>query len=175
MWPAFPTSEYYDPLRLPLGRPPHFPGSPVIGGASLPAAPQTGRGRDGSPGFPGRPSARSTPNTPGGSSAPAPGPRALSMAFAVNEPARLPLSPAHAGLSVDACSGFTCVADRAVDPAPLRTRPLDHARGHRYRGPRRLPGPDSHRQAALNLSLLRHVVLPFLMAPEQSRRTRPTQ
>jgi hypothetical protein len=40
MWPAFPTPEYYDPLRLPLGRPPHFPGSPVIGGASLPATPQ---------------------------------------------------------------------------------------------------------------------------------------
>jgi hypothetical protein len=93
MWPAFPTSEYYDPLRLPLGRPPHFPGSPVIGGASLPA-PRRRRGRDGSPGFPGRPSARSTPNTPEGSSAPAPGPRALSMAFAVHEPARLPLFPA---------------------------------------------------------------------------------
>jgi hypothetical protein len=42
-----------------------------------------------------------------------------------------------------------------------------------YRGPRRLPGPDSHRQAAPNLSLLRHVALLFLMAPEQSRRTRP--
>jgi hypothetical protein len=54
----------------------------------------------------------------------------------------------------DACSGFTRVADRTVDPAPLRTRPLDHARGHHYQGPRRLPGPDSHRQAALNLSLL---------------------
>src|SRR5919109_464107 len=103
MRPAFPTSDYYDPLRLPLGRPPHF----------------------------------------------------------------------AADLSDDACSGFTCVADRAVDPAPLRTRPLGHARGHHYRGPRRLPGPDSHRQAALNLSLLRHVVLPFLMAPDQSRRTRP--
>jgi hypothetical protein len=37
--PAFPTSEYYDPLRLPLDRPLHFPGSPVIGGASLPATP----------------------------------------------------------------------------------------------------------------------------------------
>ena len=41
MWPAFPTSEYYDPLRLPLDHPGHFPGSPVIGQASLPAAPQT--------------------------------------------------------------------------------------------------------------------------------------
>ena len=40
MWPAFPTSEYYDPLRLPLDHPSHFPGSPVIGRASLPAAPQ---------------------------------------------------------------------------------------------------------------------------------------
>src|ERR1019366_6569820 len=55
--------------------------------------------------------------------------------------------------------------------APLRTRPLDHARGHRYQGPRRLPGPDSHRQAIVNLSLLRHTVLLFLMTPEQSRRT----
>ena len=41
MWPAFPTSEYYDPLRLPLDRPSHFPGSPVIGQASLPVTPQT--------------------------------------------------------------------------------------------------------------------------------------
>ena len=46
------------------------------------------------------------------------------------------------------------VADRTIAHAPLRTRPLDHARGHHYQGPRRLPGPDSHRQAALNLSLL---------------------
>src|SRR5512132_518468 len=92
MRPAFPTSEYYDPLRLPLDRPHHFPGSPVIGGASLPT-PRRRRGRDGSPGFPGRPSARSTPNTPEGSSAPAPGTRAPPMAFAVREPARLPLLP----------------------------------------------------------------------------------
>jgi hypothetical protein len=40
MWPAFPTSEYYDPLRLPLDHHDHFPGSPVIGRASLPATPQ---------------------------------------------------------------------------------------------------------------------------------------
>src|ERR1039458_3299615 len=37
MWPAFPASEYYDPLRLPLDRPSHFPGSPVIGQTSLPS------------------------------------------------------------------------------------------------------------------------------------------
>jgi hypothetical protein len=175
MWPAFPTSEYYDPLRLPLGRPLHFPGSPVIGGASLPAAPQ------------------------------ATGPRRLSRvpratirtfnaqyagrffsarswtksAFRGLRRGRTGSAPSSprlaAGLSDDACSGFTCVADRAVDPAPLRTRPLSHARGLHYQGPRHLPGPDSHRQAALNLSLLRHADLHFLMAPEQSRRTRPTQ
>ena len=40
MWPAFPTPDYYDLLRLPLGRPHHFPGAPVIGDASLPATPQ---------------------------------------------------------------------------------------------------------------------------------------
>jgi hypothetical protein len=33
MWPAFPTPEYYDPLRLPPDHPGHFPGSPVIGQA----------------------------------------------------------------------------------------------------------------------------------------------
>jgi hypothetical protein len=72
----------------------------------------------------------------------------------------------------DAYSGFTRVADRAVDPAPLRTRPLSHARGLHYRGPRRLPGPDSHRQAILNLSLCYVMsTIPSSSAPEQSRRT----
>jgi hypothetical protein len=36
--------------------------------------------------------------------------------------------------------------------APLRTPPLDDARGLPYRGPWRLPGPDSHRLAALSLA-----------------------
>ena len=44
------------------------------------------------------------------------------------------------------------VADWPVASVPLRTRPLNHARGHHYRGPWRLPGPDSHRQAALSYS-----------------------
>ena len=175
MWPAFPTPDYYDPLRLPARPPTPLPGFAGYRRGIASRQPADRRGRDGSPGFPGRPSARSTPNTPEGSSAPAPGPRALSVAFAVEEPARHPLSRLAAELSNDACSGFTCVADRAIAPAPLRTRPLGHARGLHYRGPRRLPGPDSHRQAALNLSLLRHVVLLHLMAPDQSRRTRPSQ
>jgi len=172
MRPAFPTSEYYDPLRLPLDHPCHFPGSPVIGRASLPS-PRRRRGQDGSPEFPGRPFARSTPLYAGG----------FLSARSWNKSAFRGLRPARTG-SAPSCparrraslttlhQGFTRVADRTIDPAPLRTRPLDHARGHHYRGPRRLPGPDSHRQAALNLSPLRHVDLPFFMAPRQSRRTR---
>jgi hypothetical protein len=175
MWPAFPTSDYYDPLRLPLDRPPHFPGSPVIGGASLPATPQAGGAETALPGSQDdhphvqRPIRRRVPQRPLLDQERFPWPSPWTNRLGSLFP-RL-----AAELSDDACSGFTCVADRAVAPAPLRTRPLDHARGHRYRGPRRLPGPDSHRQAALNLSLLGHVDLLFLMAPKQSRRTRPTR
>jgi hypothetical protein len=150
----------------------HFPGSPVIGRASLPADPADRRGRDGSPEFPGRPFVRSTPKYAGGFQRPLleqerfpwPSPCADRLGT-LND-------PPEGGPPNDACSGFTHVADRTIDPAPLRTRPLDHARGLHYRGPRRLPGPDSHRQAALNLSPLCHVDLPFFMAPRQSRRTR---
>ena len=112
------------------------------------------------PQFPGRPSACSTPQ------------RRRVLQRPLLEPGRLPwpspsrdrlgslLAHPRAGPLDDACSGFTHVADRTVASTPLLTRPLDHARGHRYRGPRRLPGPDSHRQAALNLSRgLRHVDL----------------
>jgi hypothetical protein len=175
MWPAFPTPDYYDPLRLPLGRPPHFPGSPVIEGASLPATPQTGGAETALPGSQDdhphvqRPIRRRVPQRPLLDQERLPWPSPWTNRLGTPSP-RL-----AAELSDDACSGFTCVADRAVDPAPLRTRPLGHARGLHYRGPKRLPGPDSHRQAALNLSLLAHVDLRFLMAPEQSRRTRPTQ
>src|ERR671924_982316 len=176
MWPAFPTPDYYDPLRLPLGRPHHFPGSPVIGGHRFPP-PRRRRGRDGSPGFPGRPSARSTPNTPEGSSAPAPGPRALSVAFAVDEPARLPLPPASRQDSVTTLvrASLALQTARSIPPRFAPGLSATHGGITHYQGPRHLPGPDSHRQAAPNLSLLRHVDLHFLMAPEQSRRTRPPQ
>jgi len=172
MWPAFPTSDYYGPLRLPLGRPLLFPGSPVIGGHRFPS-PRRQRGQDGSPEFPGRPSARSTPNYAGGS---------LSARFWIPGAfhglrrectGSAPSIPRpQASTFDDACSGFTRVADRTVASVLLRTRPLDHARGHRYQGPRRLPRPDSHRQAIPNLSLLRHRGS-FPAAPEQSRRTHP--
>src|SRR5205823_2932120 len=78
--------------------------------------PRRRRGRDGSPEFPRRPSARSTPTTPEDSSAPAPGTRAPSMAFADLRPARHPLFPPEGGPFDDAYSGFTRVADRTIAP-----------------------------------------------------------
>ena len=133
-------------------RPPNpFPGSPVIGRHRFPP-PRRRRSRGGSPQFPGQPSGRSTPITPEGSSAPASGSRAPSMAFAVAIAARLPLGPPKRVRVDDACSGFTHVADRPVASAPLRTRPLDHAREPRYQGPGHLPRPDSHRLAVLSFS-----------------------
>src|SRR4029453_19094987 len=51
---------------------------------------------------------------------------------------------------------------------PLRPRDLARRRECRYRGPWRLPGPDSHRLAAVSLSLGYVVVasLPWSSAPE---------
>src|SRR5215211_1301076 len=57
--------------------------------------------------------------------------------------------------------------------APPRPRDLARRRGPRYRGPWRLPGPDSHRLAAVSLSL-GYVVVPsfrWSSAPELAGRT----
>jgi hypothetical protein len=162
--------HYYGPLRLPLDRPP-LPGIAGYRRASLPATHSDGAeealpsSQDDLPHVQ-RPLRRRVPQRP------LLDPRRLPWPSPSPERLGTPSSPLTDGSLDDACSGFTHVADRTVASAPLRTRPLDHARGHHYRGPRRLPGPDSHRQAALNLSLLRHAVLLFLMAPEQSRRTK---
>jgi hypothetical protein len=74
------------------------------------------------------------------------------MAFALWERARLLLLHQTMDRRNDA-AGFTSCCGLVSCSVPLRTRSLDHARGHHYRGPWRLPGPDSHRQAALSLSL----------------------
>ena len=76
-----------------------------------------------------------------------------SMAFALRRQARLLLGPPEGGPRLTTLQASLLVADWPVAPAPLRTPPLDHARGLHYRGPWRLPGPDSHRLAALSLSL----------------------
>jgi hypothetical protein len=162
--------HYYRPLRLPLGRPP-LPGIAGYRRASLPATPQATGPRRLSP------VPRTTIRTfnaqyAGGF---------LSARFWIPGAFRglrrrltgsAPSLPARRRSLDDACSGFTHVADRTVAHAPLRTRPLDHARGHHYRGPGRLPGPDSHRQAAPTLSLGYVMNNSFLFtAPEQSGRT----
>jgi hypothetical protein len=83
---------------------------------------------------------------------------------------RHPLSRQHGtGRLTPLTQASLTLQDRTVASASLRTRPLDHARGHHYQGPGHLPGPDSHRQAILNLWLgLRHVDLLLLIAPEQA-------
>jgi hypothetical protein len=175
MWPALPTSEYYDPLRLPLDHPMPLPGFAGYRPGIASLAPQATGPRRLSrvPRTTVRtfnaPIRRRVPQRPllEQERFPWPSPCADRLGSLLTRPKTGPLN--------DAYQSFTRVADRTIDPAPLRTRPLDHARGHHYRGPRRLPGPDSHRQAALNLSPLRHVDLPFFMAPRQSRRTRAKQ
>ena len=65
-----------------------------------------------------------------------------SMAFAKSTQARLPLFPAHAGSLHDAAD-FASRCGPASCSTPLRPRPLNRTRELRYRGPWRLPGPDS--------------------------------
>src|SRR5215211_791183 len=116
MWPAFPTPEYYDPLRLPLGRPHHFPGSPVIGGSSLPATPQaTGPRR-----------LSRVPRTTirtfnaqyaGGFLSARSRTKSAFHGLRRRVTGSAPSLPRHRrGPLDDACSGFTHVADRAVAP-----------------------------------------------------------
>jgi hypothetical protein len=149
----------------------HFPGSPVIGAHRFP--PHRSDGVE-----TGLPSSQNSPPP-----VPCPirrrvlqrpllDPRRLPWPSPRTKPARHPLFRPEGRGCDDAFSGFTHVTDRTVAPAPLRTRPLDHARGHSYQGPRHLPGPDSHRPAVLNLSLdLRHDELHLLTTPKQSGRT----
>jgi hypothetical protein len=63
-----------------------------------------------------------------------------------------PWPRSRGGFSDDA-AGFASCCGPVGCSTPLRTRLLGHARGLRYRGPWRLPGPDSHRLAAVSLSL----------------------
>jgi hypothetical protein len=170
LWPAFPTSEYYDALRLPLDRPNHFPGSPVIGRASLPAA-HSGGVKTALPGSHDdrshvqRPLRRWVPQRPLLEQErfpwPSPSRNRLGTLWAPPQRRDDPLTTLTQ-------ASLTLQTARSLHP---RVKAARSRTGLRYQGPRRLPGPDSHRRAGLNLSLLRHAVLLFLMAPEQSRRT----
>jgi hypothetical protein len=150
-------------------RPPAISRIPVIGKARS-RSPQD-RGQGGPLQFPRQPSDRSTSPTPEGSSAPAPGPQAPSMAFAKSTQARHPLFPAHRGSLHDAAD-FASRCGPASCSTPLRPRPLNRTRRLHYRGPWRLPGPDSHRLAIESLSpRLRHDNSFTLMAPGAAGRT----
>ena len=144
--------HYYDPLRLPLGRPDHFPGSPVIGGHRFPHPAGDGAetalpsSQDDHPHVQ-RPIRRRVPQRPllDPERFPWPSPLRDRLGSLSSRP--------QAGLSDDACSGFTHVADRTVASPRFAPGLSTTHGGHCYQGSRHLPGPDSHRQAALNLSL----------------------
>jgi hypothetical protein len=68
------------------------------------------------------------------------------MAFAKSTQARHPLAPPKAGSLHDAADFASCCGPASCS-TPLRPRPLGRTRGFHYRGPWRLPGPDSHRLA----------------------------
>ena len=141
--------HYYGPLRLPLGCRP-FPR--CSGYRKARSWPPQGQGRVGPLQFLRQPSGRSTSPTPGGSSAPAPGSQAHSMAFAKSTQARLLLALLTQE-SLTTLQTSLHVADRSVVPPRSRPRPLGRPWGLRYRGPWRLPGPDLHRLVTASLSL----------------------
>src|SRR5215216_7805419 len=89
------------------------------------------------------------------------------MAFATGIQARLPLGPLARGF-LTTLQASLHAADRPVARPvsrgglpPPRPRALARRRECCYRGPWRLPGPDSHRLAAVSLSL-GYVVAPSL-------------
>src|SRR5215213_1603498 len=115
---------------------------------------------------PRHPSDHSTPPTPEGSLAPAPGSQVPSMAFATGMQARLPLGPLARGFLTTPQASLDA-ADWPVAPRPASTPGSRPTPGPRYRGPWRLPGPDSHRLAAVSLALGYPVAPPFVAsAPE---------
>ena len=108
-------NRYYDPLRFPLGRPP-LPGR--TGYRRARSQPPQDRGRGGPLQFPRHPSDRSTSPTPEGSSAPAPGSQAPSVAFARSTQARHPLFPADGREPSPRCRlRYTLRTDQLLHPA----------------------------------------------------------
>jgi len=154
-------NRYYDPLRLPLDNPP-LPGATGYRQATL-STPAGPRPRRASP-------VPATPFWP------------FHVPYAggfFNTRSRFSgvfhgLRPIHTG-SAPSVSRFRGSLDDAADFAsrcglvsrstPLRPRPLDRNRGLHYRGPWRLPGPDSHRLAAANLAPGYVMTSPSVMAP----------
>jgi hypothetical protein len=77
-----------------------------------------------------------------------------SMAFTQTPRARHPLHPTPKGRNkLTTLQASLHATDRPFASTPLRTQPLNHARGLHYHRPWHLDRPDSHRQAALNLTL----------------------
>jgi hypothetical protein len=112
-----------------------LPGCSGYRRASLPPS-RRGRGRGGSPHFRGRLSDRSEPTTPEGSSVPASGSLAPSMAFAVTAAARHPPGPPCGEVMLTTLVGpRNAVTDRRRSHS-LRTGQLFHPASHPASRPR---------------------------------------
>ena len=154
--------HYYDPLRLPLGRRP-FPGVRPVIDRHAPDPRRVGAEEGLSSSLDNRltvprPLRRRVPRhplqVPGRLPWPSPNPHRLgTLSF-----------PPH-GRSLDDAADFASCCGPASCSAPLRPRPLNRTRRLHYRGPWRLPGPDSHRLAIESLRSLRHDSSFALMAP----------
>ncbi len=89
------------------------------------------------------------------------------MAFTTLRKVRLPLWPPKRAARHNDAAGFASCCGPVSRSTPLRTRPLNRTRELPYQGPWCLPGPDSHRQAVLSLSLSYVTTTSFaVMAPE---------
>jgi hypothetical protein len=161
--------HYYDPLRLPLDRPP-LPGFAGYRRASLPATPQATGPRRLSP-VPRTTIRPFNAHNAGGSSAPAPGSQAPSMAFAVHTPARHPLFPPNGGsLTTLAQASLALRTGRSLRPASHpASRPRTGASLPRTRASPRTGLTPAGRPELV--ARLRHVELLLFMAPAQSGRT----
>ena len=149
-----PDRQYYGPLRFPPQPPDHFPVLPVIDPTSLPAA-RSGGALEGLPSCQDNPLTVPRPLRRRVHRRPLPDPRRLPWPSPpLKRLGTLSLPTQRARRYHDACSGFTTRCGPASRSTPLRRlRPHDRRRELRYQGPGRLPGPDSHRPAALTLRL----------------------
>ena len=145
--------HYYDPLRLPLGCRP-FPGVQPVIDRHAPDPRRVGAEEGLSSSLDNlltvpRPLRRRVHRhplqDPGCLPWPSPNPHRLgTLSF-----------PPH-GRSLDDAADFASCCGPASCSTPLRPRPLNRTRRLHYRGPWRLPGPDSHRLAIESLRSLRH-------------------
>jgi hypothetical protein len=163
--------HYYDPLRLPLGRPNHFPGSPVIGGHRFPFTPQAAGPRRLSR-VPSATIRTFNAQYAGGFLSARSWNQSAFRGLRRYVSGSAPSPPAHRQVYL------TTLAQASLTLQTARSlRPASHP-ASRPRTGASLPGTQASPRTGLTpagrtelVAPLRHVDHPFFTAPEQSRRT----